>query len=286
MVSGTLTSFNIEQIDTSYWKNVDEVLVKNEDMVKAEQLLLKTSNSEAKGEISSTIEGKFYVQEQGGKDVYFIYDLNNVGIEIIVDEEDSVKLKLGQKANVSFTGYNELYEGRVYYIQKIPKDEQIKIKIKLDYSDKLKFGTNAKVEILANESVDENVKEYDIKNNVTKMGKTKFIFKDSENNSVDMNEMFDMEALFQEYLNQMMNENDMENIDGYGELPMEFETEDGENIEDISEYWSEYWNNYWKAYYEEYQTFQVIEPSGILGDEDTDEKQKENNESNFDEEGE
>ena len=73
-------------------------------------------NKDAKGEISSTISGKFYIEEQSGKEVYFIYDLDNVGIEITVDEEDSIKLKLGQKVNIKFTGAQEKYEGKILYL--------------------------------------------------------------------------------------------------------------------------------------------------------------------------
>ena len=255
---GTLTSFNIEQIDTSYWKNVDEVLANDEDMVKANQLLLKTSNKDAKGEISSTIDGKFYIQEHGGKNIYYIYDLDNVGIEFKVSEEDSVNLKIGQKAKITFLGSTESYEGIVYYIQKIPVNEEVSVKVKLDYNDGLKFGTNAKVEILLDEPIIENTEEFDIKNTTTKIGKTKIILKDSGNTSV---QAFDMDALMEEYMSQMMESMDFEagDMDGFegwdgsqfeGELPLEFESENQIDVEALSKELSEQWNNYWKLEYE------------------------------------
>lgn len=277
---GTLTSFNIEKIDTSYWKNIDEVLFNDEDLVKANQLLLKTSNKESNGEISATIDGRIYVQEQSDKDMYYIYDLDNIGIEFKVSEEDSVNLKIGQKAKITFIGSTESYEGVVYYIQKIPVDEELSVKVKIEYNDNLKFGTNAKIEILLDEPIEENVAEFDIKNTTTKIGKTKIILK----NSVDYSaQNFDMEALMEEYMSQMMEgmefgENDMMDLDGLygdqfeGELPLNFESENQTDVEALSkelseqwnsywnEYWSEYWKNYWKAYYEEYPIY-IKEPN-------------------------
>lgn len=255
---GTLTSFNIEKIDTSYWKNVDEVLFNDEELVKANQLLLKTSNKESKGEISATIDGRIYIQEQSGKDMYYIYDLDNIGIEFKVSEEESVNLQIGQKAKITFIGGTESYEGVVYYIQKIPVNEEVSVKVKLEYNDNLKFGTNAKVEILQDEPIIENTEEFDIKNTTTKIGKTKIILKDSGNASV---QAFDMDALMEEYMSQMMEGLDFEgedipDFDGLGgeqyegEIPLEFDTENQIDVEGLSKELSEQWNNYWKLEYE------------------------------------
>ncbi len=279
-MNGTLVSFNIEKLDTGYWNKIDEVLVKNEEMVKEDQKLLKTSNSEANGEIYSTIAGRFYVQEENGNNSYYIYDLDNVGIEIDVDEEESVKLKIGQKVNVKFTGSSETIEGKVFYIQKIPNKGNIKVKVKIEYNDKYKFGTNAKIEILTNEEPDTSVKEYDLINTVHRIGKTKIILKNQP----------DITDSIQDYLSQMGNElnlgdldlENLDNLDQFGDL---LPGEDGENslepdgeqefdVEELSEYysnlWNDYWKEYWKSYYEEYQTFQVVEPDGIIGDENKD----------------
>lgn len=275
---GSLTSFNIEQIDTSYWKNVDEVLFNDEDMVKANQLLLKTSNKDSKGEISSTINGRIYIQEQGGKDTYYIYDLDNIGIEFKVYEDKSVNLKIGQKAQITFTGSSEVYEGYIYYIQKIPVNEEVAVKVKLEYNDNLKFGTNGKVKVLTDEPIIENAEEFDIKNTTTKIGKTKIIL---NNSSAYGAQAFDMNALMEEYMNQMADGMSLSDLYGFdiddpsqfeGDLPLEFESEAGTNVEELSkelseqwntywnEYWNEYWKNYWKAYYEEYPIY-IKEPN-------------------------
>lgn len=44
---GTITSFNIENLDTSLWAKTDKVLVNNEDMVNAGQEILNVSNEDA-----------------------------------------------------------------------------------------------------------------------------------------------------------------------------------------------------------------------------------------------
>lgn len=265
--NGVLTSFNIEELDTAYWAKIDEVFVKNEEMVDENQKILKVSNMEATGEISSTISGKFFIQEGGKKNSYYIYDLNNVGIEFLVDEEESIKLKLGQKVNLKFTGNSEIYKGNVYYIQKIPSDGTVNVKVKIDYSDKLKFGCVAKAEILVDEESDSNIKEFDIKNTVKRVGKTKVILKNSGEQAI---QEFDMDALFEEYLNQMMSEMNFEDalVESNGEMPFEFEDEEGQDIEELSQYysdlwnehWNEYWKEKWKIYYEEYPIY-ITEPS-------------------------
>lgn len=245
---GTLTSFNIEELDTGMWTKIDEVFVDNEQMVEANQKILKASNKEAYGNIYSTISGKFFIEENTSANKYFIYDLNNVGLEIEVEENDSVKLKLGQKAEVKFPSISEKFEGRVCYISKIPIEGIVKVKIKLNYSDKLKFGCGADVDILLNEDIDTSIKEYDIKNSFKKIGKTKITLKNQQNvlDQMDFNGM-------------------IPGMDELGNLEDEFTGEFEYDVDEISKYysdlWEEYWNSYWKAYYEEYQSFEVVEPA-------------------------
>ena len=176
---------------------------------------------------------------------YFIYDLDNVGLEISVEEADSPKLKLGQKAEVVFQSITEKFEGRVCYISKIPVDGMINAKIKLNYSDKLKFGCSADVSVLLNEEIDSTVQEYDIRNSFRKIGKTKITVKQQE-----------MPIEFEEILPES---EEIEN------LPDDSELDEGFDVDEISKYysdmWESYWNSYWKSYYEEYQTFEIIEPA-------------------------
>lgn len=176
---------------------------------------------------------------------YFIYDLDNVGLEISVEEVDSTKLKLGQKAEVVFPSITEKFEGRVCYISKIPVDGMINAKIKLNYSDKLKFGCSADVSVLLNEEIDSTVQEYDIRNSFRKIGKTKITVKQQE-----------MPIEFEEMIPES---EEIEN------LPDDSELDEGFDVDEISKYysdmWEEYWNLYWKSYYEEYQTFEIVEPA-------------------------
>ncbi|MBP3596239.1 MAG: hypothetical protein J6J60_02405 [Clostridia bacterium] len=183
---------------------------------------------------------------------YFIYDLDNVGLEISVEEADSTKLKLGQKAEVVFPSITEKFEGRVCYISKIPVEGMINAKIKLNYSDKIKFGCSAEVDVLLNEEIDSTVQEYDIRNSFRKIGKTKITVKQQEMPT-------GIEEMPMEFEEMMPESEDIEN------LPEESELDEGFDVDEISKYysdmWEEYWNLYWKSYYEEYQTFEIIEPA-------------------------
>lgn len=276
--SGKLTSFNIEELDIGYWTKVDEVYVKNEEMVKSNQKILKVSNASGIGVVSSTISGKFFIEENTPKNNYYIYDLDNIGIEIEVDEEESAKLKLGQKANINFKSISGTFEGRVCYISKIPNDGIIKVKIKINYEDILKLGCSGNVEILVDEPIDENIKEYDIKNSFKKIGKTKITLKEQPGiqNSIPIEDMIDSIEGMNEFDPSMIDEEISDE-----EIP-------GFDIDEISKYyselWNDYWNNYWKAYYEEYQTFQIIEPTGDTIPDTTEKNKNVNN--NIDIEGE
>ena len=109
-------------------------------------------------------------------------------------------------------------------------------------------------------------------------------------NKIILKNQPDITDSIQDYLSQMGNElnlgdldlENLDNLDQFGDL---LPGEDGENslepdgeqefdVEELSEYysnlWNDYWKEYWKSYYEEYQTFQVVEPDGIIGDENKD----------------
>jgi hypothetical protein len=253
--TGNITSFNIEKLDTGLWSKVDKVLVENEAVVEANQEILNVSNSEATGKIYSTISGEFFSEEN----TYTIYDLNNLGYEIKVDENDAVKLKIGQKVETTITASNEKIEGRICYISYIPQDEEITVKVKISNSDKIKIGYSVKAKILLDEPIDESVQIYDIKNSIPKIGKTTVTYKssgteESFSSIEDLYSQEDLMAMYEEMLKSQM---------GDMEIPDEEEQEEFD-LDSISDYysdmWNDYWNEYWKNYYEEYQSFLVVEP--------------------------
>jgi hypothetical protein len=257
--SGNITSFNVEKLDIGLWSKVDKVLVTNETMVEANQEILNVSNSEATGKVYSTISGEFISED----DNYIIYDLNNLGYEINVDENEAAKLKIGQKVETIITASNEKIYGRICYISYIPQNEEITVKVKIENSDKIKIGYSVNAYILLDEAIDESVQVYDIKNSIPKIGKTTVTYKDngSQESFSSIEELFSQEDLMAMYEEMMKSQ--MENM----EIPEEgYDEEEQEefDLDAISDYysdiWSEYWNEYWKSYYEEYQSFLVIEP--------------------------
>jgi len=239
---GNIESFNIEKLNTDNLTSIDEVYAKDGDMINANQRILKVSNSEATGIISSTISGKLFIEELQDKSNYYIYDLNNIGIEIEVDEKDASKLKIGQFVNVNIHSSPDVIIGKVYYISKVSSDGIIKVKIKIDYSDNIKFGYTAKVEILINDEIDPTVQEYDTKNSLIKMGKTDIKYKNASNNYIPEEPSFEELPDF-----------DIEEPEQEPEQePDDFEIDTEEISEYYNGYWSEYWNEYWKAYWKKY----------------------------------
>ena len=235
-------------------------------MVTAGQEILNVSNEEATGKIYSTIAGKIYIEEGKFGKSYTIYDLNNLGYELQVPEDKISDLKLGQEVETKLVASNEIVYGRICYISQIPQDEQIKVKVKLDNSDKIKIGYTVKARVLQEEPIDENVQIYDIRNSIPKIGKTTIIYKTSgeEVSFSSIEEMLadnDIIAMYESVLEEQGYVIDelMAQIEALSQAMENEEYIEGEvtenqkaeelDIEAISEYWSGYWKEYWEAEY-------------------------------------
>lgn len=234
--TGTITSFNIESLDTNLWSNIDKVLVGNESVVLANQEILNVSSPEMTGKIYSTISGQFFEQEYGEKKIYTIYDLNNLGFEMEIEEQEASKVKIGQKVDVVITATNQKVTGRVCYISYIPQNETLKVKVKIDSSDKVKIGYTVKAQILLDNDIDSNVQVYDIKNSVPKIGKTVVTYKD---NTTDTFESYEELYTLDEVMAM------------YEEMMAENQTNMDEVSEEYNKYWSDYWQEYWNGFYAE-----------------------------------
>lgn len=176
---GTITSFNIEVLDTTLWTKIDKVLVNNEDLVTVNQEILNVSNEDATGKIYSTISGKIFIEDGIMGKTYTIYDLDNLGFELQVPEEYAKNLKIGQKVECNLRATNETLYGRVCYISYIPTNEEITVKVKLDNTEKIKIGYTVNAEILLDSDIDSTTPIYDIKNSIPKIGKTAIIYKNT-----------------------------------------------------------------------------------------------------------
>ena len=257
---GQITSFNIENLDTSLWTNTDKVLVNNEDIVTTGQEILNVSNDEATGKIYSTISGKIYIEDGRFGKKYTIYDLENVGYELEVPESKIKDLKIGQKVETKIIASNEFVEGKICYISQIPQDEQIKVKVKLENNDKIKIGYTVEARVLTDEPVDESVTVYDIKNSIPKIGKTTINYKTNgeEVTFSSFEEMFsdnDLIAMYESALEEQgiiieeLSAQIQELTDNYSTDEIQDENTEEINVEEISQYWSGYWKEYWEAEY-------------------------------------
>lgn len=264
---GTITSFNIENLDTSLWTKTDKVFVNNEDMITADQEILNVSNEEANGKIYSTISGKIFIEDGKYGKSYTIYDLDNLGYELQIPEEKIKDLKIGQKVETKLMASNEIVYGKICYISQIPQDEQIKVKVKLDNSEKIKIGYTVKARVLTDEEVDANTSIYDIRNSIPKIGKTKVTYKTSgeESSFSSIEEMLadsDIIAMYESALEEQgliieeLTAKLQELMENYPvEMEENYEEYDDNNdneeldIEAVSQYWSGYWKEYWEAEY-------------------------------------
>ncbi len=240
---GTIVSFHTEKIDTEHWSKIEQVYVNEGDIIKANQKILKVSNQDATGVIYSTISGKFFIEEMKDRKNYLIYDLENIGFEMEVGEEEASKLKIGQFVNVNINSLSEAITGKVYYISKISNGGIIKVKVKIDYDERIKFGYTAKAEILLDKEIDTTVKEFDTKDSFIKIGKTAITYKNVPNTSnIEVPDML-------EFSEDMLGESDLPMEESEIQNPDELEYD----MEDISDYyngyWSEYWNEYWREYW-------------------------------------
>lgn len=189
--TGSITSFNIKRIEVPEYANVKESYVRDGDIVKEKQKLLKVYADGYNQNINSPIEGMYFELENNGTKEYFVYSLNDMGIELYVSETDTASLAIGQKAIIKITALNKEFEGKVTYISKLPTNGRFKVKVSVSYAEEIRFGYGASVKVIVSEKedaivipystlqIDENNKYYVIK----KENKEKF-YNDNMNGTI------------------------------------------------------------------------------------------------------
>ena len=153
--TGEITSFNIQTLDVPPYSSVKETFVNDGDIVTAKQKLLRAVIDSYSQNINSPIDGMYFETEVNGAKTYQVYDLKNIGIEMLVSETDVASLRVGQKAFIRITALNKEIEGSISYISKLPTEGKFKVKVKIEYTDEIKFGYGASVRIVVSEK--ENV---------------------------------------------------------------------------------------------------------------------------------
>lgn len=152
--TGEITSFNIQTLDVSSYSQVKEDYVNDGDIVTKNQKILKINSEGYISDVKAPISGMFFKTDDI-ENPYVIYDIDNIGIEIYVTENDVVKMSVGQKAIVKISALNKEVEGEVAYVSKLPIDGKFKVRVKIEYFEELRFGYGASVKI--NISEKENV---------------------------------------------------------------------------------------------------------------------------------
>ncbi len=158
--TGTITSFNAKKIDVSVDADIRELYVNDGDIVNKNQKLFKYYYAGENNYAYSSIYGMFFEVEDEHYKYYYVYDMNDTGIEFYVSESDAVKIQVGQKVIAKVVVLNKEVEGTVKYISKLPKDGKYKIQVSLPVVDDIKFGYGAIAKVLVEENKDSIVIPY------------------------------------------------------------------------------------------------------------------------------
>jgi multidrug efflux pump subunit AcrA (membrane-fusion protein) len=160
--SGNITSFNIETLKLETGDQIKEILVSEGEKVEANQTVMKIVNDGKEKNLKSTISGLFFcVESSTGETEYCIYNLDDVGVKVTFSEKDIANITIGQKAVVNIPALDKELEGTVSYISNLPQNERYTVRVKLDYSDDIKFGYSSSVSIVTMEKTNAIIVPYD-----------------------------------------------------------------------------------------------------------------------------
>lgn len=147
--SGIFSSFHTSDIKVDEGYKIVNQYVNDGDAINANQNVFLVNNGYESSYIKSPIAGLFFEKQgENAPTTYQIFDTNDTGVMIQVSEENVAKLQIGQKANVLFTAIGKEVEGEVSYISKIADAGNFSVRIRLPYSEDLRFGYNGSVKIV------------------------------------------------------------------------------------------------------------------------------------------
>ena len=146
---GQITSFNIETLEIGATDKISEILVsegtrveKNQDVMKVTDLNNKTRT------IKAGISGNFYCIETEEATKYCIYNLDDIGVKLSLPEKDITHIAIGQTVTVKVNALDKEFSGTVSYIASLPQNDRYTVRIKIDYTDDIKFGYSSTASIL------------------------------------------------------------------------------------------------------------------------------------------
>ena len=155
--TGTITSFNIETLEINVGESVTQLLVTEGQKVEAKQDILKVKDENGKERVvKSTISGMFFCVENQTAGIstgtnYCIYNLDDIGVKLALSEKDITSVNIGQKAKVNITALEKELDGEVSYVSSLPQNDKFIVKIKINYTDEVKFGYTTTTSILTME---------------------------------------------------------------------------------------------------------------------------------------
>lgn len=154
--SGNVETKNRQTVMSEKMMQISDIKVKNGDIVKAGDVLIKTASGD---EIKSKISGEVAnvnveenSQVMAGVELLEIVDYNNLDVNVKVDEYDIGALENGKEAIVNIGAINKEVKGK---ISSISKEGQIvngvtffPATIDLNKDDKLRIGMSAEVKVI------------------------------------------------------------------------------------------------------------------------------------------
>jgi multidrug efflux pump subunit AcrA (membrane-fusion protein) len=149
---GQVTSFNIETLTIDADEKISEILVSEGQKVEKNQDIMKVTDGSTTRTIKSTVSGLFYCIEENNVTKYCIYNLDDVGIKLALGEKEISSVSNGQKVFINISALDKDLEGTVEYVSSLPQNEKYIVRVKIDYTEDVKFGYNATASILTKEA--------------------------------------------------------------------------------------------------------------------------------------
>ena len=178
---GQITSFNIETLEIAATDKISEILVSEGTKVEQNQEVMKVTDVNNKTKtIKAGISGMFFCVETNDSIKYCVYNLDDVGVKLSLPEKDIANVAIGQTAKVKVNALDKEFTGKVAYISSLPQNDRYTVRVKIDYTDDIKFGYSSTASILVANmgnvisipydylNVDENDKYYVLKEEYSK----------------------------------------------------------------------------------------------------------------------
>ena len=146
---GEVTSFNIETLEIATTDKISEILVAEGTKVEQNQEIMKVTDINNKTRtIKAGISGMFFCIENDLSTKYCIYNLDDIGVKLSLPEKDIAHISIGQTATVKINALDKEFTGTVSYIASLPQNDRYTVRVKIDYTDDIKFGYSSTASIL------------------------------------------------------------------------------------------------------------------------------------------